>query len=326
MSDYDFQKGIEEIMERERRARRILGVSGDDGPEKVKKAFWLLAMKYHPDKMPGDRESERRFRNMLNAYEYLVKGARARVALEDEEREGPRGGEEPPGGNAWGYYLWWRDRYFDERYGVQPDRDRAADRVSAFERDDPARYEGWYASPDGARADAEEKSSLSRLLGPGEGSRLLEVGCGTGHFTGWFAKRGYRAFGIDSSRAFIRYAQRRAGASFAVADGSALPFADNAFRAAVAIAVLEFTRFPEHMLLEMRRAADRRILLLMLHPDSDLNRNRRRMRSGAFASARFWAPDTATRLLRDTAPDAADESIRSEVHKDFYILLLNRAA
>lgn len=170
------------------------------------------------------------------------------------------------------------------------------------------------------------KSSISRLLGPGEGARLLEVGCGTGHFTAWFLQRGYRAFGIDSSLPFIRYARRRTGALFAAADGSALPFVDNAFHAAVAITALEFARSPERMLLEMRRVARRTVLLLLLNPDSALNEKRRRRRSGAFASARFWTPDEAAGFLRDILPGAADGSVRSEVREDFHVLLLESTA
>ena len=52
--------------------------------------------------------------------------------------------------------------------------------------DDPAvaaRYEDWYSGP-GQRADALEKSLLKGLLADFPGARtVLEVGCGTGHFT-----------------------------------------------------------------------------------------------------------------------------------------------
>ena len=44
MNDYDFQAGIARQMEKETRARRILGVSGADGPEKIRKAFRLLML------------------------------------------------------------------------------------------------------------------------------------------------------------------------------------------------------------------------------------------------------------------------------------------
>lgn len=324
MREYDFQKGIEEKIEKEKLARRILGVSEGDGPEKIKKAFWLLAMKYHPDKTPGDKESERRFQNIVNAYDYLVKGERERVVLEDREAEHPIRSEGFLIENAWGYYLWWRDNYFDERYGVQPSRNRNRDRACAFEQLEPKSYEEWYLSSDGKRIDAEEKSSIIRLLGPGHEMRLLDVGCGTGHFAGWFAKQGYKTFGIDTSRRFIHYAKRHSEASFIMADGSDLPFADNAFHTAVAIAVLEFAQFPEYIIREMRRVSDRTLLLLMFNPDSGLNMIRRRRGIGVFASAKFWKPDKAVQLLRDLFPDAVNGTIYNEMHGDFYILILKR--
>lgn len=322
MSDCDFQGALSDRIKKEKLARRILGVSAGDGPEKIKKAFWLLAMKYHPDKMPGDRESERRFQNIVNAYDYLIKGRRAGVMLEEQD------GKPPPsaGGyrieNAWGYYLWWRDNYFDERYGVHPGGGGEAARADAFERVDPHTYEEWYRSPRGAAIDAEEKSSLARLLGPGNGARLLDVGCGTGHFTRWFAEQGYQAFGIDTSLRFIGYAKPRSGALFTIAAGSDLPFAGNAFHDAVAIAVMEFARFPENIIREMGRVADRTLLLLMLNPDSDLNAKRRQRGSGIFASARFWEPDAAVKLLMDIFPDKAHRSIHREIHADFYVVIL----
>lgn len=324
MEEHDFQKGIAEEIKNERLARRILGVAENDGPEKIKKAFWLLAMKHHPDKTPGDKESERRFRNIVNAYDYLVKGKRKRVALEDGKTGPPRRSEGYCIGNPWGYYLWWRDKYFDEKYGVESSRKHNRDSACAFDRLEPAGYEDWYRSPMGNRIDAEEKSSMSRLLGPGAGRRLLEVGCGTGHFTGWFAKQGYRVFGVDISGRFIRHAQRRSGASFTIADGADVPFADNAFHTAVGVAALEFCKFPERVIIEMLRVSAQRLLFLMLNPDSDLNARRKKRGAGVFDSAKFWEPEKARQLIEDLASDKPRHSIYQEMHEDFYAILLEK--
>lgn len=320
MDEHDFQKGIAEGIAKEKLARHILGVSENDGPERIKKAFWLLAMQHHPDRTPGDRESERRFQNIANAYDYLAKGGRAGVMFEEREAEAERRAGGYRVENPWGYYLWWRDNYFDDRYGLPPREGEGSGGGDLFARVDPRRYEEWYRSPRGARIDEEEKASLARLLGPGGGSRLLDVGCGTGHFTRWFAAQGYRAVGIDLSREFTGHARRRDGALYALADGSRLPFADNAFHAASAIAVLEFARFPEYIVREMRRVAEGAILILMLNPDSDLNAERGGRRTGPFASARFWKPDAALRFMRDLFPEGAPGSIRNEIHVDFHVV------
>ncbi len=49
----------------------ILGVSRDAKPEEIKKAYRQKALKYHPDKNPGDNSAEARFKEAAEAYEVL---------------------------------------------------------------------------------------------------------------------------------------------------------------------------------------------------------------------------------------------------------------
>ncbi len=48
-----------------------LGVDGDASHDDIRGAFRKLAMKYHPDRNPGDEEAERRFKGAAEAYEVL---------------------------------------------------------------------------------------------------------------------------------------------------------------------------------------------------------------------------------------------------------------
>ncbi len=49
----------------------VLGVSKDASKEEIKKAYRKLAMKYHPDRNPGDKEAEEKFKEAAEAYSVL---------------------------------------------------------------------------------------------------------------------------------------------------------------------------------------------------------------------------------------------------------------
>jgi molecular chaperone DnaJ len=49
----------------------VLGVERDASDAEIKKAFRALAMKYHPDKNPGDAAAEERFKEANEAYDVL---------------------------------------------------------------------------------------------------------------------------------------------------------------------------------------------------------------------------------------------------------------
>ena len=49
----------------------VLGVNKDASADEIKKAYRKKAIQYHPDKNPGDKEAEEKFKEAAEAYEVL---------------------------------------------------------------------------------------------------------------------------------------------------------------------------------------------------------------------------------------------------------------
>ena len=58
-------------MENKRDYYEVLGVSKNATADEIRKAYRKLAIKYHPDKNPGDKEAEDKFKEAAEAYEVL---------------------------------------------------------------------------------------------------------------------------------------------------------------------------------------------------------------------------------------------------------------
>lgn len=102
-------------------------------------------------------------------------------------------------------------------------------------------YDQWYETAEGKMYDRLEKKAVSQYLPQNaEGMKLLEIGCGTGHWSQFFADLGFEVTGIDVSVLMIEIAQSKAlsNVSFQIADGHALPFDDNRFDVTAAMSMI----------------------------------------------------------------------------------------
>jgi len=164
-----------------------------------------------------------------------------------------------------------------------------------------AGYEAWYKTT-GRRADRLEKALLGRLLTRfPHACTILEVGCGTGHFTRWFDEQGLQAVGLDSSRPMLSEVVRLGSPACVRGDALALPFPTRSFDLVAFITTLEFLRDPARALTEAIRVTRYGLILGALNRQSPLGRHLKKEGGPVWGAARFFTPDDLTQVVRRAA-------------------------
>ena len=173
---------------------------------------------------------------------------------------------------------------------------------TAFNEEAAAGYEAWYETAEGARADELEKAVLQHALRElPKGAEILEVGCGTGHFTRWLDDQAWSAVGLDLSGPMLSEAQALNGTPLVQADALRLPFGDGAFDLAAFVTTLEFLEQPQAALAEAARVSEWGIVLGVLNRWSTLSLRRRvrgLFRPTVYDGAQFYGVDSLDKLVR----------------------------
>jgi ubiquinone/menaquinone biosynthesis C-methylase UbiE len=151
-------------------------------------------------------------------------------------------------------------------------------------------YENWYLT-DGRLADRQEKALLLQLLRIFPTAHtLLDIGCGTGHFTRWFGALGLQAVGLDLSQPMLDEANGMGGMLYVLGDALKLPFPATSFDITALITTLEFLEEPMQVLYEALRVARHGIILGVLNAQSCLGRQYKREGGRIWDIARFYTP------------------------------------
>ncbi|OGH16742.1 MAG: hypothetical protein A3C30_00160 [Candidatus Levybacteria bacterium RIFCSPHIGHO2_02_FULL_40_18] len=104
-----------------------------------------------------------------------------------------------------------------------------------------------------------------------KGSRVADIGCGTGYGTSVLAKKG-EVVGIDNSREAISFAERHyQDTDFLVADATKLPFKNGEFDIACSFEVIEHLKNPKHFLSEAKRVLKKRGILVLSTPNKAIS-------------------------------------------------------
>jgi ubiquinone/menaquinone biosynthesis C-methylase UbiE len=174
-----------------------------------------------------------------------------------------------------------------------------------------SKYETWYESDKGRRVGRAERTLLDWMLLRLTGTEtVLEVGCGTGHFSRYLASRSLRVVGMDRSPAMLA-SLRKGNPQIAgiQADAHGLPFRDRAVDAVVFVTSLEFMDEPRDALSEAVRVSRRGVMLVVLNSRS-LGGLSRRVGPQSSQPILGHAQDYSARSLRSVVRSAAGERLR----------------
>jgi ubiquinone/menaquinone biosynthesis C-methylase UbiE len=167
-----------------------------------------------------------------------------------------------------------------------------------------AYYQGKYK-----RADILEKKLLKRLLEQFGGiQKLLEIGCGTGHFTRWMESLDLECYGLDLSHPMLTEA-RKLWPTAPVIQGESryLPFESGAFDVIAFIACLEYMPNVAKVFQEAARVARKGMVIELMNKWSPSTVRRMAQaemgKNPFYRNVRFYSILDIKRVLRETFHD-----------------------
>ena len=161
-------------------------------------------------------------------------------------------------------------------------------------------YEAWYEKPKGKFVEILEKEVIAELTQIKKGDKVLEIGCGTGHFSSYFGELGADVTGLDTSPEMLKVARdssKNIEINFEAGDAYKLPFADGSFDLVAMITVLEFITEPKRALAEAFRVSRGKVFLGILNRSSLLAWKRKKSDKKVWREAHFYNIKEVLELL-----------------------------
>lgn len=178
-----------------------------------------------------------------------------------------------------------------------------------FQKDIIKNYESYYQQKY-KKAERSEKTLLKKLLDNlGETKSLLEVGCGTSHFTRWFESYGLECIGLDLSDMMLKEAKKMwTKATLLQSESSFMPFKSKSFDVVAFIACLVYMPNPLKVICEASRVARKGIIFGLINKWS-LPTLRRMIqvkmgKNPYYKNAKFYSILDIKQILKDALGDA----------------------
>ena len=138
-------------------------------------------------------------------------------------------------------------------------------------------YDEWFSTPMGRYYDLVEKRAINRALKNVSDKKLLEIGCGTGHWSKYFSALGFSVLGVDISFEMLKktFRKRIPWAEFVQSNAQYLPLHSDVFDIVVLITAIEFIDEPHNAIKEAVRCLRKpggRLLIGTLNAKSRLNK------------------------------------------------------
>jgi len=116
-------------------------------------------------------------------------------------------------------------------------------------------YDQYYATEQGKKIDDLEKFHTALHFNELISKNVLEIGCGTGHWTQFLSQHGFHITGLDAAEEMLEVAKKKniKNAQFVKGSATELPFADESIDNIMSFATLGFIKNREKAIKEMHR-------------------------------------------------------------------------
>jgi ubiquinone/menaquinone biosynthesis C-methylase UbiE len=164
-------------------------------------------------------------------------------------------------------------------------------KLSLFDFDSVAnKYDEYYKTEHGKKIDDLEKFSVALFFNELNSKKVLEIGCGTGHWTKFLSQHGFEVMGLDVSEKMLEIAKSKniKNAQFQLAEAGNLPFENESIENIMTFATMGFINNKDKAIKEMHRVLKKNGHILIGALNKDSNWFKENKENAVYQSASFY--------------------------------------